>query len=182
MPEVLTRHERRFLLDLARHTLVTHFQGLERPEPDPPAGPLTEARGAFVTLTTLDGSLRGCIGHVEGVMPLWRSVRDNALAAALHDPRFPPVTAPELSGLHLEVSALSVLERVDPSAVIPGRHGVMVERGLHRGLLLPQVAVEHGWDRVTLLDHTCRKAGLPAGCWHTPDTTVLAFTAEVFGE
>ncbi len=182
MARALTAEERSFLLVLARRTLEARLGGLALPEASPPPGPLTEPRGAFVTLTGRDGALRGCIGHVEGAVPLWQSVRENAVAAALRDPRFPPVRLAELDELHLEISALSPLERAAPDAVEPGRHGVLVEHGFHRGLLLPQVATEYGWDRETFLDHTCRKAGLRPGCWQSADTRLWVFTAEVFGE
>ena len=178
----LSPAERRWLLELARETVEAAVLGRPLPEPAVPPGPLTERRGAFVTLKR-GGALRGCIGHVVGHEPLWRSVRDNAVAAALHDPRFPPVSAGELPELELEISALTPLEIVDdPDSIVVGRDGLMVERGPFRGLLLPQVPVEWGWDRETFLDQTCRKAGLEPGCWRDPATRLYRFRAEVFGE
>ncbi len=182
MSRPLTEQEKGFLLELARRTIRSRLEDRPLPIPEVPPGPLTEPRGAFVTLTK-DGRLRGCIGHVVGVEPLWRSVRDNAVNAAFRDPRFPPLLPGELDAVRLEISALTPLRDVrSPEEVRVGEHGVMIERGPHHGLLLPQVAVEHGWDRETFLDHTCRKAGLPPGCWRDPSTRIRVFSAEVFSE
>jgi AmmeMemoRadiSam system protein A len=178
----LSHDEKRFLLELARSTLESRLGGETLPSPSPAPGPVTEVRGAFVTLTA-SGQLRGCIGHVEGVVPLWRSVQDNAIAAALQDPRFPPVTADELPRLSLEISALTPLRQAhSPDEIEIGYHGIMLKHQGRRGLLLPQVATSYGWDRETFLDHTCRKAGMPAGEWREPDVEILLFAAEVFGE
>jgi len=171
----------RFLLALARETIQSRLHGAPLPSPEPDDPILLEPRGAFVTLK-IDGRLRGCIGHVIGVAPLWRAVRDNAIAAAFEDPRFPPLEADELPNTHIEISALTPLRRVDFDEVIVGRDGILLEKGMARGLLLPQVAVEYSWDRVTFLDHTCRKAGLEPGCWRHPDTIISTFSAQVFGE
>jgi AmmeMemoRadiSam system protein A len=172
---------RSFLLRLARATIAARLGDRALPAAAPEDPVLLEPRGAFVTLTS-GGRLRGCIGHVVGVSPLWMSVRDNALAAAFGDPRFPPLADHELPGVHIEISALSPLVECAPEEVTVGRDGVLVERGAARGLLLPQVAVEHGWDRETFLDHTCRKAGLAAGSWRDPAIVLFRFSAEVFGE
>lgn len=171
----------RFLLALARTAIQCRLHGKTLPSPDPDDPVLLEPRGAFVTLK-IDGRLRGCIGHVIGVVPLWRSVRDNAIAAAFEDPRFDPLEADELDRTHIEISALTPLQRVASHEVTVGRDGILLERGRARGLLLPQVAAEHGWDRETFLDHTCRKAGLEPGCWRHPDTVISTFSAQVFGE
>jgi AmmeMemoRadiSam system protein A len=172
---------RSFLLALARTTIEDRLQGRALPAPEPDAAVLREPRGAFVTLK-IDGRLRGCIGHVIGVAPLWRAVRDNAIAAAFEDPRFAPLELHELCDTTIEISALTPLRVASPEEVTVGRDGILVERGRARGLLLPQVAVEYGWDRTTFLDHTCRKAGLEPGCWRHPDTIISVFSAEVFGE
>jgi AmmeMemoRadiSam system protein A len=105
-----------------------------------------------------------------------------AVAAAVEDGRFSPVTAAELSGLTVEISALGPFEPIRPEAVEVGRHGLLVSHAGRRGILLPQVPVEHGWDRETFLAHTCVKAGLPEDTWKEPGVELLAFTAEVFGE
>ncbi len=130
------------------------------------------------------GQLRGCIGSVEPVRPLWADVQANAVHALLDDPRFPPATAGELAGLDLEISVLSPFVPVaDPlHAVTIGVHGLLVERGRRRGILLPQVPVEWGWDLPTFLGHACRKAGLPADAWKDGDTVLSTFEADVFGE
>jgi AmmeMemoRadiSam system protein A len=182
MPESLTSEEKQILLTLARSTLEAHFSATSLPRPDKLTRSLEELRGAFVTLTE-QGALRGCIGHVVGSQALWRSVQENALSAALRDPRFPPVKEDELSSLELEISALTPLTEVDDVEEIEvGRHGLMIESGAHRGLLLPQVATEYGWDRQTFLDHTCRKAGLEPGCWSRSEAKIMVFSAEVFHE
>ncbi len=182
MSQALSESEKTTLLQLARTTIEAHFDGADLPQPAAVTGNLAELRGAFVTLTE-NGALRGCIGHVVGSQPLWQSVRENALSAALHDPRFSPVRSDELAGLHIEISALTPLTEIDdPQLVEVGRHGIMIEKGHQRGLLLPQVATEYGWDRDTFLDHTCRKAGLRPGCWRSPEARISVFSAEVFGE
>jgi AmmeMemoRadiSam system protein A len=182
MTDELTPNQRRLLLRLARTTLEERLDSSPAPPPPPTEGTLSEPRGAFVTLT-VDGKLRGCIGHVVAVEPLWRSVRDNALSAALHDPRFPALTGDELPSVAIEISVLSPLRLVTSADEVEvGRHGLVIERGRRRGLLLPQVATDYGWDVPTFLDHTCRKAGLPPGAWQADDATVYTFTAEVFSE
>lgn len=171
------------LKDIARQTLVAKLFGTV-PSPDltlselPPA--LREPRGAFVTVKR-HGQLRGCIGQIEARRPLAHTVSRMALAAAFEDPRFPPVTADEWNDLELEISVLSPLEKLDdPTRVQVGSHGLVVRKGSQSGLLLPQVAVEQGWDRETFLRQTCRKAGLPPDAWRDPDTEIFTFTAEVF--
>lgn len=131
-----------------------------------------------------DGQLRGCIGSVEPVRPLWVDVHANAVHALLDDPRFPPATADELAHLDLEVSVLSPFVPVpDPLHTVEiGVHGLLVERGHRRGILLPQVPVEWGWDVPAFLGHACRKAGLPDDAWRDGGTVVSTFTADVFGE
>jgi len=179
-PEI-DRDARSFLLSLARDTIRSRLDGQALPSTEPEAEVLLEQRGAFVTLK-IDGRLRGCIGHVIGVVPLWIAVRDNAIAAAFEDPRFDPLRADELPSTRIEISALTPLRRATADEVTVGKDGILIERGPARGLLLPQVAVEYGWDRETFLDHTCRKAGLEPSCWRHPDTIIQVFSAEVFGE
>jgi AmmeMemoRadiSam system protein A len=177
---LISADQRRYLLELARGSIAERLGVGSPPGCDRPPG-LEGLQGAFVTLK-IDGRLRGCIGHVVGVSPLWEAVRDNAIAAAFRDPRFPELTADELPGARLEISVLSPLQSVEADEIDVGRHGLLLEQGAARGLLLPQVAVEYGWDRETFLDHTCRKAGLASGCWRHPDTVIQVFSAEVFGE
>ena len=180
-PDEIAAEDRRFLLELARATIDSRLSDRPLPSHTPHSAFLLATRGAFVTLK-IDGRLRGCIGHVIGVAPLWRAVRDNALAAAFDDPRFPPLTLDELLHVRIEISVLTPLCTSAAEDVVIGHHGILVEQGVSRGLLLPQVAVENGWDRETFLDHTCRKAGLAPGCWRDPDTAISTFSAEVFGE
>jgi len=179
---MLDPDERHWLLGLARSTINAQLRNESLPGNPRLSGPLSEIRGAFVTLT-LDGALRGCIGHVIGTEPLWLSVRSNAINAALCDPRFSPLTEEELASIKIEISALSPLWPVSrPGEIVIGRDGLVIERGIHRGLLLPQVAERYGWSPEEFLDQTCRKAGMKPGCWRKEDAEVSAFSAEVFGE
>jgi AmmeMemoRadiSam system protein A len=149
--------------------------------PDPPASALlSEPRGVFTTLY-LDGELRGCVGYVVPIAPLYRAVAETACAAAFEDSRFLPVTNEEAPRLEVSLSVLSCLFPISPEAVEVGRHGLIISLGGHRGLLLPQVAVEQGWSREIFLEQTCRKAGLPLDAWRK-GATIEAFTAEVFGD
>jgi AmmeMemoRadiSam system protein A len=151
--------------------------GSEAPGPD---DPLARACPAFVTLRR-GAELRGCIGHLECDRPLADVVARAAIAAALEDPRFPPVTAAELEVLSIEISVLGPMQPVtDPSTIEVGRHGLVVHAGSRRGLLLPQVASEWGWDRETFLEQLCLKAGLSRGAWRTAQ--LFTFEAEVFGD
>jgi AmmeMemoRadiSam system protein A len=144
---------------------------------------LRRPAGAFVTLTTAGGDLRGCIGSIHAIEPMFKAVSSSAISAALSDPRFYPVKAAELPKLHLEISVMGPIERVkDIAEIEPGRDGLIISRGPYAGLLLPQVATEYGWGREEFLDHTCVKAGLPAGAWRSPETKIERFSAEVFGE
>jgi AmmeMemoRadiSam system protein A len=150
--------------------------------PDDPT--LRRPYGAFVTLRRGE-ELRGCIGHVSADQPLTEVVARMAVAAALEDPRFPPVTPAELPLLRFEISVLSettILPDPDPARIRPGQDGVLVRRGWRQGLLLPQVATEQGWDAVELLASACRKAGFAADAWRQPDTEVHVFQVEAFGE
>ena len=181
-PRNLDPRERRWLLRLARSTIAAKLEGRPLPDTPPGPGPLSDQRGAFVTLE-IDSQLRGCIGHVSGTEALWLSVRSNAVNAAFRDPRFPPVEPAELASLEIEISALSPLWPVStPDEIEIGRDGLVIERGHHRGLLLPQVADRYGWSAVEFLDQTCRKAGMQPGCWRDPETLISAFSAEVFSE
>ena len=175
----LTQLRKGALLTLAQAALSAAVSG--NPPPSPPeTDPLLRSDGAaFVTLTTADGRLRGCIGHVVPRTSLARSVIDNAASAALRDRRFPPVTARELPGLRVEVTVLSPLEPViDPAEIVVGTHGVYLERGEAGSVFLPQVPVEQKWDRRTYLEQLSLKAGLPPDAWQT--SRLSRFTAEVF--
>jgi len=174
-----SREERGMLLRIAHESIVSAFADQDLPKVAPCAH-LTEARGVFTTLY-LHGSLRGCVGYAMPVAPLFRAVAETARAAAFDDSRFWPVTEAEVSELKISLSVLSRLFPITPDRVEVGRHGLVVSFASHRGLLLPQVPVECGWDRQTFLEQTCHKAGLPSNAWRK-DATLEAFTAEVFGD
>jgi hypothetical protein len=178
-PAEYSDEERRWLLRLAHLSIRSAVSGTPLHTMETPAH-LREARGAFTTLHE-NGELRGCIGMIMAVKPLDETVREMARAAALEDPRFAPVSAEELGKLQVEISVLSPMFAIAPEDVVVGRHGLMISYGGRRGLLLPQVAVEWGWDRETLLAQTCRKAGLAMDQWRH-GAKIEAFTAEVFGE
>ncbi len=171
--------ERALLLNLAHESIAS---AIERREISltPPSPHFTELRGVFTTLY-YHGDLRGCVGFALPVAPLYRAVAETAQAAAFDDTRFPPLTREELPELRISLSILSPLRPIRPEEIEVGRHGLLISLGGRRGLLLPQVPVEHGWDRITFLEQTCHKAGLPANAWRE-GASLEAFTAEVFGE
>jgi AmmeMemoRadiSam system protein A len=170
-----------FLLRYARAT-INEKLGIASPDIEKPDDPLLgEHRGGFVTLKK-NGRLRGCIGYIEAVKPLLETVREMALSAAFNDYRFEPVTKDEAADLAIEISVLSPVREADASEIEVGRHGIIISGSGRRGLLLPQVAVEYGWDRETFLDQTCVKAGLPPGSWRSGDTVIEIFSAEIFSE
>jgi AmmeMemoRadiSam system protein A len=171
--------ERRLLLRLAHDAVAA---ALDRRELDltPPSVHLAEHRGAFSTLYE-KGELRGCVGYVFPMYPLYRTIAETAVSAAFNDTRFAPVEREELPDLKFEISVLSLMQPIDPDDVEVGRHGLLITYGNRRGLLLPQVPLEHRWDRETFLRQTCLKAGLPMDAWEH-GAKVEAFTAEVFGE
>ncbi len=171
--------ERTILLRLARESILSALEGREIPL-DPPTPHLAEPRGAFTTLY-LGGELRGCVGYVFPVSSVYRAVADTARAAAFEDTRFGPVTLAEAAQLEIELSILSSPQSISIEAIEIGRHGLLISLAGNRGLLLPQVPLEHNWDRITFLEQTCRKAGLPLGAWKN-GATIEAFTAEVFGD
>ncbi len=171
--------ERRILLRLAHQSIAAALRDLAF-DLTPPSEHLAEPRGAFTTLH-LNDRLRGCIGYVLSTESLFRTVAETARAAAFDDPRFGPVTLPEAEELKVEISVLSPLRPISPDDVVVGKHGLVVMQGGRRGLLLPQVPLEWGWDREMFLAQTCLKAGLLPNAWlHGAD--LQAFTAEVFGE
>jgi MEMO1 family protein len=183
-PKQLTADEKKTLLTLARRSLEVAVIG-EKPLVTSDLAltdALREKRGAFVTLE-IGKSLRGCIGYVEAIKPLWQTVAENARNAAEEDPRFHPVTTAEVPKIHIEISAMTPLEKItDVKKIEVGKHGIMLTRGFYRGLLLPQVATEYGWNRDEFLIHTCEKAGLPDDAWKDRATKIEIFSAEVFGE
>ncbi len=178
----LTDEEKIYLLRLAREVISKKVRGLAPQIPEPPTEKLRENRGAFVTLNKF-GQLRGCIGYIEGIKPLYLTIADMAESAAFRDPRFPPVTAEEVPDLEIEISVLTPLRKIDsPEEIQVGRDGILIRQGFYQGLLLPQVATEYGWDREKFLTETCHKAGLPGTCWMDSDTDILIFSADIFSE
>lgn len=176
----LTETEQRLLLGLAREALREAVRTGSLSEIEKPKGAPDEKCGAFVTLHK-GGRLRGCVGYIESLKPIYQTVRECARAAALHDMRFDPVEPEELPHLHLEISVLSPLEDIGPEKVEVGRHGLLISLGYQRGLLLPQVATEWNWDAERFLRETCRKAGLPEDVWKT-GARIQAFTAQIFAD
>jgi AmmeMemoRadiSam system protein B/AmmeMemoRadiSam system protein A len=182
-PFSLSDVDKASLLTLARATVEHAVRDQQNYEPSAAVSEaLQQERGAFVTLHKR-GQLRGCIGFTSARKPLYLTVRDTAQLAALRDPRFSPVSAAELPDLDYEISVLSPLRKVlDVRRIGVGVHGLLIKRGSHEGLLLPQVPVEQGWDRETFLTYTCNKAGLPPNAWKDDSTDIFSFTAVVFGE
>jgi uncharacterized protein len=179
--ERFSKEERTFLLDLARETILAAAEDRPAGQQAPPPGALHEPAGAFVSLHRA-GELRGCIGTFSRDRPLYAVVRDMAAAAAFEDPRFPPIEASDVASLDIEISVLSELRRTAAESVVPGFHGLSIVHDGRKGVFLPQVATETGWDRETLLAETCLKAGLPASAWRDPAAEISVFTAEVFGD
>jgi AmmeMemoRadiSam system protein A len=180
-PAALSAAERAALLGIARGTILNLLGAAPAPAL-PAAGALAQPRGAFVTLQ-VSGELRGCIGTFSPRGSLGETVAAMARAAATEDPRFPRLRADEVAGLTISVSALRVPHLLeDRSRIEVGVHGLMVRKGWNRGVLLPKVAVEHGWDAQTFLKHACLKAGLPAIAARDPELVVEVFEAEEFGE
>jgi len=176
-PQPYSAGERAELLRLAHEAIEAALAG-RKLELNPVSERLLEPRGAFTTLH-MDGNLRGCVGYVYPVKPLYRTVAETAAAAAFNDTRFQPVTAEEAPRLKVEISVLSPLVPIAAEDIEAGRHGLVVTLGSRRGLLLPQVAVEFNWDSRMFLQETCHKAGLPPDAWER-GAIIEAFTAEVF--
>lgn len=186
--------QRRTLLRIAHEAILSVLDGQPLPEVPPFLAGLAEPRGVFTTLYLDPGSdlpvseprhlhrqLRGCVGYALPIAPVYRAVAETARAAAFDDSRFLPVTKEEALDLEVSLSVLSHLFPICPEAVEVGRHGLLISQGARRGLLLPQVPVENGWDRLTFLEQACRKAGLPPDSWRKA-ASIEAFSAEVFSD
>jgi AmmeMemoRadiSam system protein A len=178
---VLTNEQRHALLTLAR-TSIAEWVLEGRIAADATGVPFPDASGVFVTIKRR-GALRGCLGTLQNRRGLAAEVVRCAIDSAHEDPRFAPVTADELAELTLEISVLGPLEEIEPraDAFTIGQHGLVVEQGFHRGLLLPQVATEWGWTAEQFLEQTCVKAGLPRDAWQR-GARLYRFAAEVFGD
>lgn len=176
----LSPEDQERLLRLARRCLEARVRR-EKPPPPERGGGLDSPMGAFVSVHH-HGDLRGCLGRLETDRPIAENVAHLAAVVSDSDPRFPPISTEELAGLELEISALTPEQEIaDINVIEVGRHGLIIERGHRRGLLLPQVATEYGWDREAFLDHTCLKAGLPADAWRN-GARIFIFEAQVFAD
>jgi AmmeMemoRadiSam system protein A len=181
MSEFLNDDQKRFLLRLARTAIGTYLESGETISAETDDRTLLEKRGAFVTLK-VGGDLRGCIGYPQPLKSLAETVVEMAVAAATEDFRFSPLRLEELEGVEVEISVLTLPRPAkDPAEVEVGRHGIIISKGFRRGLLLPQVPGEYGWDRETYLRHGCLKAGLPEDAWRK-GAKIEVFEAQVFSE
>jgi len=177
----LSDTERQSLLQLARRAVIEAVSHGQIALQIPSHGICAEKRGVFVTLH-IQQHLRGCIGVVEANEPLGDAIVRCSASAALHDPRFSAVRTEELSTLQIEISLLSPLLPIRPEEIEIGRHGLLVSRGRQRGLLLPQVALDHHLTPEQFLRETCRKAQLPQDAWRDSDLALFGFTCEVFSD
>ena len=186
---MLTQAEQRFLLRAARNSIRREMLqrhrgaavGAERPATGPET-PVEQPGGAFVTLR-IHGELRGCIGYIEYPGPVRNAIEDVARKAAFGDPRFSPLIPEEFDDVMIEISVLTPMRKIaSADDIVIGRDGLVIELRGRRGLLLPQVATEYGWDVEEFLENTCRKAGLPRGAWREAGANLQAFSAEVFSE
>lgn len=181
MAELLTKKEQKELLKIARETILTSVTSGTLPSVETSSEALNAENGCFVTIKQ-QGRLRGCIGNFVSDQPLYRLVQEMAVSAATRDPRFYPMKPHDLDDFHLEISVLSPLQKISSVEDIQvGRHGLYLVKNSYRGVLLPQVATEYGWDRDTFLKHTCLKAGLPENAWQK-ECDIFIFSALVFRE
>ncbi|MCP4570436.1 MAG: AmmeMemoRadiSam system protein B [FCB group bacterium] len=179
--EHLSKEDKKLLLEIARKTVETFVKTGRAPSFEVPDN-LKESGAAFVTLEK-NGRLRGCIGHTVAQLPLYKTVINCAVSAATKDPRFRPVTPNELDDLHIEISVLTPLVKIESLDEIKvGRDGLMIFKGRNRGLLLPQVATDYGWTRTEFLEHTCQKAGIDINAYKSKDAEIYKFQALIFAE
>jgi hypothetical protein len=182
-----------FLVGLARKTVDEIVKTKQQPKtPEETPEHLRAKSGVFVTLNSISSehvSLRGCIGRPYPSLPLVEATIDSAVDSAINDPRFPAITPKELDSIIVDLSVLTPPKKIEYSKpeelldlVKVGRDGLIAVKGMFRGLLLPQVPVDWGWDTKEFLEHTCNKAGLPIDLWKDPETEFMSFQAEIFGE
>lgn len=179
---MLTDKEKTILLEIA-HKAIKAAVCKEDIAPEPrEENALNMRSGCFVTIKQ-NGELRGCIGNFQSDLPLFKEVAEMAAASACKDPRFYTLQSDELENISIDISVLSPLEKIESIDEIEvGTHGIYLEKGYYRGVLLPQVATEHVWDRETFLNQTCIKAGLPTDSWKADETDIYIFSAEVFND
>jgi AmmeMemoRadiSam system protein A len=179
---MLSKTETDILLKIARKAIVHQVKGDDYSPTQKEEKALNVHSGCFVTINQA-GHLRGCIGNFQSQQPLYREVTTMAVAAACQDPRFPPMNLQDLDNFSLEITILSPLEQIsDINQIEVGTHGIYIIKGLNRGVLLPQVATEYGWDRETFLRQTCAKAGLIDDAWQQPDVEIYIFSGQIIHE
>ncbi len=179
MSEHLSAAEKEKLLNIARESIISHVKGQQVPNFDVTEATLLVKQGCFVTIKR-EGRLRGCLGQFTSDSPLYQLVKEMAIAAATRDPRFYPMRSEDLTNFDLEISVLSPLRKIESIEEIEvGKHGLYIEKNFYRGVLLPQVAVEYGWDRDTFLSQTCLKAGLDKNDWQD-EADIYIFVADAF--
>ena len=181
---MLNDSQKEKLLRLAREKISSHFNYEDYIVDEKIKEEFSENKGAFVTLS-IESELRGCIGFIEAIFPLWEAVVKAAEAAAFSDPRFSPLTKEEFASIHIEISILSSPELMSGDyleQIEIGRDGLVIEMDGFKGLLLPQVPVEWKWEKEEFLENTCVKAGLAKNAWREPNCKVFKFSGEVFGE
>ena len=179
---MLSKTDATSLLKIARSAIVHQIKGEEYSPIPREEKALNQHSGCFVTITQ-NGHLRGCIGNFQSQQPLFLEVTAMAVAAASQDPRFRPMGRDELDNFSLEITILSPLEKIDDTSLIEvGTHGIYIVKGHSRGVLLPQVATEYGWDRETFLQQTCVKAGLPENSWQQPGADIYIFSGQIIHE
>jgi len=177
----LTDEEKIILLKTARLSIESKLFNQNANYPKP-TEVLSLCCGAFVSLHIND-KLRGCIGYIQAIKPLIETIKEMARSAAFNDPRFTPLAESEVGNIDIEISVLSPMQKIDDiNEIKVGVHGIMVRREMYSGLLLPQVAIQYGWEREEFLSHTCQKAGLPSNCWKLNDIEIEVFSAIVFNE
>ena len=179
---MLSKTDVTILLKIAREAIVHQIKGEDYSPTPSEEKALNVHSGCFVTITQ-EGQLRGCIGNFQSQQPLFQEVATMAVAAASQDPRFQPMGRDELDNFKIEITVLSPLEKIDDTDSIEvGTHGIYIIKGHNRGVLLPQVATEYGWDRETFLRQTCVKAGLPENSWQLTGTEIYIFSGQIIRE
>ena len=178
----LTNEEKRTLLKIARSAIACALESKTLPTLNSQSEALNHRSGIFVTLR-IGEDLRGCIGYIEPLFPLAHATQEIAVKAAMEDPRFMPLTQSEFDKITIEISVLSPLEElIDTETIEIGKHGLVIDAGYRRGLLLPQVATEYDWDRRQFLKQISLKAGLPPDAWKRKEVKLFTFTVEKFDE
>jgi len=178
----LTTDEKRTLVRIARSAITAAVQNKTLPKIETKSQALERRSGVFVTLR-IGENLRGCIGYIEPLFPLAQATQEVAVKASMDDPRFMPLTSTELNNITIEISVLSPLSELqDVDKIEIGTHGLVIDAGFRRGLLLPQVATEYNWDRKQFLKQICLKAGLPPDAWKQKGMKLFTFTVALFDE